>query len=136
MTTIIGYEHEQGCVIASDTQTTAGDGYPFTHPDLVKILSRGGYLVAVSGEHPELWFGIRCDEEQGWGVEYEAHDGVLSTTREWDIPTSHADWVELDKEESCICDWEANPTEWYSDCPRKELSETELGKLEDLVESF
>ena len=51
MTTIIGYEHEQGCVIASDTQTTAGDGYPFTHPDLVKILSRGGYLIAVSGEN-------------------------------------------------------------------------------------
>jgi len=91
---------------------------------------------AIVSQHPELWFGIRCEEEQGWGVEYEAHDGVLSTTSEWDIPTSHADWVELDKEESCICDWEANPTEWYSDCPRKELSETELGKLEDLVESF
>jgi len=51
VTTIIGYEHEAGCVIASDTQTTAGNGHPFTHPDLVKISCRGGYLIAASGEN-------------------------------------------------------------------------------------
>lgn len=67
-----------------------------------------------------LTFEFYCEEEQGWGAEYKAENGNLALTKEWDVPDSHADYVSLDKEDSCICSWEGDPDDWYSDCPRPE----------------
>lgn len=56
------------------------------------------------------------EEEQGWGGEWtlEPTSGeVLIKT--WDIPLSHADYTELDKE--CVCSWSDDPEDRFSDCP-------------------
>ena len=96
-----------------------------------------GAFRAMVEQHPELSFTFRCEEEQGWGVEYESEDGELTVTNEWDIPESHADYVAKDGDgEGCVCSWDDDRSHWFSDCPVPELPEGELEQLEDLVESF
>lgn len=76
------------------------------------------YTEMVS-QHPELEFDIYCEEEQGWGAEYEGKNGILSQTDQWDIPDSHADY-EARKSE-CVCQFGNDQDEWFEDCPRDEV---------------
>lgn len=48
MTTIIGRDTHEGCVLAADALTTS-DGRPFAGPSIRKIVARGEYLLAASG---------------------------------------------------------------------------------------
>jgi hypothetical protein len=75
---------------------------------------------AISEQHPELEFDFYWEEEQGWGGEGIGATGSFSITKEWDIPESHAQWVELDMEENCACNRWDDQEEWFADCPRKE----------------
>lgn len=95
-----------------------------------------GAFRAMVEQHPDLSFSIRCEEEQGWGVEFESEDGELVVTNEWDIPESHADWVAIDNESRCICEWEEDKNNWYADCPNKSISEEELAQVEDLLDAI
>ena len=76
-----------------------------------------GAFQAMVEQHPSLHFTFNCEEEQGWGVEYESKNGELVETNSWDIPDSHADYVERDNVDSCICSYEDDKDEWYEDCP-------------------
>lgn len=77
-----------------------------------------GAFRAMTEQHPELSFEFHCEEEQGWGVVYDGQDGSLSVSKEWDIPNSHADYVERDNEDGCCCAWNEDSEDWYEDCPR------------------
>jgi hypothetical protein len=77
-------------------------------------------MRAMVEQHPELTFHFECEEEQGWGAEFEGNDGELSTTKEWDIPSSHADYVERGNEDSCSCQHNEEEEYWYDDCPDKQ----------------
>ena len=70
---------------------------------------------AMVEQHPELSFTFGCEEEQGWGAEFSGTNGKLSLIKEWDIPESHADWVALGREDSCMCGWGDDNT--FPDCP-------------------
>lgn len=48
MTTIIGIEDLDGCVMLADSQTTSGDR-PYFDKSLAKIIHKGDYLIAVAG---------------------------------------------------------------------------------------
>jgi len=86
---------------------------------------------AMVQQHPELHFEFYCEEEQGWGVEFESSDdGELMVTNEWDIPSSHADWVKLDREDSCTCSYNDDPDDLYDDCP------TNPKATEEAVQAF
>ena len=74
---------------------------------------------AIAEQFPELEFDFDWEEEQGWGGEAIGAGGMFSITREWDIPESHEDYVNLDREESCNCALEEDSEYWYDDCPRK-----------------
>jgi len=50
MTTIVGVQYEDKCVIVADNQVTDEQGRRFTHPDMKKIAERGAFLIAGSGE--------------------------------------------------------------------------------------
>lgn len=76
-------------------------------------------MRAMVEQHPELTFSFSCEEEQGWGAEYSGEDGVLTLTDEWDIPSSHADYVNRDNEDGCICSHYEDEDDWYDDCPRE-----------------
>jgi hypothetical protein len=75
---------------------------------------------AMVKQHPELNFDFECEEEQGWGAEYRGEEGEISMVKQWDIPDSHADYVERDREHSCNCAWGENTEDWYADCPLPE----------------
>ena len=50
MTTIIGVQYKDHCVIAADNLVTAGDGRKYLDPRMTKISERGAFLIAGSGE--------------------------------------------------------------------------------------
>lgn len=50
MTTIIGVQKKDGCLLAADSRTVGEDGRPFSHPDVVKISQRGPFLIAGAGD--------------------------------------------------------------------------------------
>ena len=77
-------------------------------------------MEAMVEQHPELTFEFWCEEEQGWGAEFTGEAGEMSLTKEWDIPDSHADYVERDNLDGCTCSWSDDTDDWYSDCPRPE----------------
>ena len=75
-------------------------------------------MLELSEKFPTISFIHRYDEEQGWGREYEFQNGQITDSKEWDIPTSHAEYVELDQ--TCTCEmWTDDPDMWYADCPSK-----------------
>jgi len=75
-------------------------------------------LRAMVEAHPTLKFDFHCEEEQGWGVEYEGIDGELIVTDHWDIPETHADYTKRGNE--CRCEWGEDEEYWFEDCPRPE----------------
>ena len=50
MTTIVGVQYKDRCVIAADNQVTGDSGQRYNHPDMKKISKRGEFLIAGSGE--------------------------------------------------------------------------------------
>ncbi len=97
---------------------------------------------AMVEQHPELDFDFYSEEEQGWGAEFTSSDGEeegekrsLILTKEWDIPDSHSDYVERDNEDGCICSYEDDQDNWYSDCPRPKVIYARVTKLYKLKSS-
>ena len=48
MTTVIAIQHQDGVTMIADSQINAA-GQPYFHSDMVKIISRGKYLIGVAG---------------------------------------------------------------------------------------
>ena len=72
----------------------------------------GPIFAAISNANPELQFHFVFEEEQGWGASIEAKAGILTKTKEWDIPATHAEIVERGGE--CYCEHAVD--QMYTDC--------------------
>jgi hypothetical protein len=81
------------------------------------------FLKTLMNKFPSLDMTLNWEEEQGFGAEWSASDpddeGERSIVidEEWNIPDSHADYVERDRE--CQCEWDNDPNDWYTDCPER-----------------
>jgi hypothetical protein len=75
------------------------------------------FLVSLSQQYPLLHIENEWQEEQGFGAAEVFTNGEGHLDREWDIPSSHAEWADLDQEDRCICTW-APQDEWHDDCPK------------------
>ena len=86
-------------------------------------------FTAMVEQHPELDFDFDSEEEQGWGAKYTSSDAddedeqgkptkSLIMTEEWDVPNSHADYVERGRE-CWACESGNDQDEMYDDCPDK-----------------
>ena len=53
MTTIVGVQYEDSCVIASDSRVAEG-GKVYTHPEMVKAVERGSYIIGGAGDYRAL----------------------------------------------------------------------------------
>ena len=53
MTTIIGVQYEDSCVISSDSRVAEG-GKVYTHPEMVKAVERGSYIIGGAGDYRAL----------------------------------------------------------------------------------
>lgn len=76
-------------------------------------------LVALSAQYPDLHVEMEWEEEQGFGGTIVFTEGTFTETDSYDIPDSHADYVERGKEDMCFCAW-AEEDQFFSDCPRPE----------------
>lgn len=50
MTTIIGVQYEDKCVVLCDNQVTDDNGRKYSHPDMSKVTEVGAFLIAGAGE--------------------------------------------------------------------------------------
>jgi hypothetical protein len=53
MTTIVGVQTADGCIIASDSRVVEG-GKVYTHPNMVKAVQRASYIIAGAGDYRAL----------------------------------------------------------------------------------
>jgi ATP-dependent protease HslVU (ClpYQ) peptidase subunit len=53
MTTIVGVENADGCIIASDSRI-AESGKVYTHPKMIKAIERGSYIIGGAGDYRAL----------------------------------------------------------------------------------
>lgn len=126
--------------ITNSDPSSGSLGYRF---DTAWSPAEGAYRKMVE-QHPELQFEFYCEEEQGWGVEFAGENGEFFMTKEWDIPNSHKDYLDLDWE--CrACEYfsdSGDPDDLHDDCPekpeliakQKEETGTEVEKFEDISE--
>ena len=70
-------------------------------------------LASLGAQYPDLHIELEYEEEQGWGGTTVYNGGTTAPTEWYDIPSSHADYVARDREDSCSCTYD-NP---FSDCP-------------------
>lgn len=73
----------------------------------------------LSEQYPSLTFDYEYEEEQGWGGEATWSGGSLTYEDKYDIPSSHADYAERGREDSCNCMHEDDQEYWFVDCPRE-----------------
>ena len=91
---------------------------------------------AIVRDNPTLSLSVEWEEEQGFGAELESDgEGGLVLVKEWDIPASHADYVERDNEGGCTCAYTDDQEDWYDDCPGKTPDEDDghLRPIENLA---
>lgn len=77
-------------------------------------------LVALSAQYPDLHVEMDWEEEQGFGGTIVFTEGTFTETESYDIPNSHADYVERGKDDQCVCAWADDVDNFFSDCPRPE----------------
>jgi len=82
-------------------------------------------FIVMTEQHPELQFAFEWEEEQGWGGKAEGSNGEFTTLQEWDIPNSHEEYKALDRLDSCNCNHSDDTDDWYDDCPRDEIEQTD-----------
>lgn len=74
MTTIIGIQYPDKCLIMADSRVTDGSGRASAHPAMVKITRRGQYLIAGAGE------SFPCDVAQHiWRAPVPSKDDLKDT---------------------------------------------------------
>ena len=93
-------------------------------------------LTALSAQHPNLHIELEWEEEQGFGGTFVFRDGEATETNYYDIPSSHADYVERDREDQCVCTWIDDPESFYSDCPSAVKNEQAISPDELEVEAM
>jgi hypothetical protein len=90
-------------------------------------------IQKLSEQYPELKITICYEEENEWGGEIEYLAGEEVSVDEYDSPDSHKDYVDRDREDSCVCGREEDKNEWYDDCPNKKEKPIKLYATQDLV---
>ena len=91
-------------------------------------------FVALAEKYPHREFNIEWEEEQGFGAELVGMNGEISVIREWDIPSSHADYVERGKVDDCLCGYETDPENMFDDCPEAIEANEDENKLLPVIE--
>lgn len=94
-------------------------------------------MRAMVEQHPELRFEFSCEEEQGWGADFVGENGEMEETKSWEIPNSHADYVDRDNEDGCACSWQEDEDDWYADCPKTDKNDpTRVVSIDEMNADF
>lgn len=77
-------------------------------------------LTSLSEQHPNLHIELEWEEEQGFGGTFVFRNGEAHETEYYDVPNSHADYVERGREDECACTWGEGEDYGFPDCPTAE----------------
>lgn len=89
-------------------------------------------IEELSRQYPELTIILSYEEEGEWGGEIEYLAGEEVSISEYDSPSSHEDYKDRDRENSCVCNREEDKSEWYDDCPGAKGKEINLFAVKDV----
>jgi hypothetical protein len=96
------------------------------------------FLENLMNKFTSLDITLNWEEEQGFGAEWSASDPDENGERsivieeQWDIPDSHADYTERDRE--CQCSWDNDPNDWYEDCPDRAEALLDWNKQNGIID--
>lgn len=92
-------------------------------------------LKSLSEQHPNLWIELEWEEEQGFGGTFVFIGGEATETVYYEVPSSHADFVERGREDECSCTW-GDDDYAFPDCPSAVKNEQEISPDELEVEAM
>jgi hypothetical protein len=90
-------------------------------------------IAKLAEQNPNLNITLEYREEQGWGGEVNFNGSTTEVVKEWDIPDSHAEEIEVNNEYCWRCEnFDGDFSDLYEDCPEN-LKPIEIHAKQDLV---
>ena len=90
-------------------------------------------IAKLAEQNPNLNITLEYREEQGWGGEITFNGSTTEVVKEWDIPDSHAEEIEVNNEYCWKCEnFDGDYSDLYEDCPEN-LKPIEIHAKQDLV---
>jgi len=90
-------------------------------------------IAKLAQQNPNLNITLEYREEQGWGGEVNFNGSTTEVVKEWDIPDSHAEVIEVNNEYCWRCEnFDGDYSDLYEDCPDN-LKPIEIHAKQDLV---
>jgi hypothetical protein len=90
-------------------------------------------IAKLAEQNPNLNITLEYREEQGWGGEVNFNGSTTEVVKEWDIPDSHAEEIEVNNEYCWKCEnFDGDYSDLYEDCPEN-LKPIEIHAKQDLV---
>ncbi len=90
-------------------------------------------IAKLAEQNPNLNITLEYREEQGWGGEITFTGSSVEVVKEWDVPETHAEEIEVNNEYCWRCEnFDGDYSDLYQDCPEN-LKPIEIHAKQDLV---
>ncbi len=90
-------------------------------------------IAKLAEQNPNLNITLEYREEQGWGGEITFTGSSVEVVKEWDVPETHAEEIEVNNEYCWRCEnFDGDYSDLYQDCPEN-LKPIEINAKQDLV---
>ena len=90
-------------------------------------------IEKLAQQNPNLNITLEYREEQGWGGEVNFNGSVTVVVKEWDVPETHAEEIEVNNDYCWKCEnFDGDYSDLYEDCPEN-LKPIELHAKQELV---
>lgn len=89
-------------------------------------------IRTLSEQYPNLHFELSYEEEQGWGGTICFRNGSGEVIEEYDIPSSHQDFVNRDQDCWACLMYEDADDHLFDDCPRPTLDTPATNVVESI----
>jgi hypothetical protein len=90
-------------------------------------------ITKLAEQNPNLNITLEYREEQGWGGEIAFNGSSVEVVKEWDVPETHAEEIEVNNDYCWRCEnFDGDFSDLYQDCPEN-LKPIEIHAKQELV---
>ena len=90
-------------------------------------------IAKLAEQNPNLNLSLEYREEQGWGGEINFTGSSVEVVKEWDVPETHAEEIEVNNDYCWKCEnFDGDYSDLYEDCPEN-LKPIEIHAKQELV---
>lgn len=90
-------------------------------------------IAKLAEQNPNLNLTLEYREEQGWGGEVNFNGSVTVVVKEWDVPETHAEEIEVNNDYCWKCEnFDGDYSDLYQDCPEN-IKPIEIHAKQELV---